>query len=221
MLLASGEDEGDAALIEELKAELNQQEEELLQERSRVEDWLGDAEAQAERAGELLHAVDRTTTAAENFTLDQKLDLLELLDVQIQIMDRGVPRHKGLMDPITEWHREKGVPVPAELTDEMWHKVEGTLSGTRQWKDVRGAFDVMLEKLRTANPWNEYSGCERIGGRTYASLYRRVHHWFDSGEYEAALESLRSYPAAHVPPLYVLPRMLVTGAVDPKFTATP
>jgi DNA invertase Pin-like site-specific DNA recombinase len=219
LLLASGEDEDDAALIEELKAELKQQEEELLQERSRVEDWLGDAEAQEGRAGELLHAVDRTDTAAENFTLDQKLDLLELLDVQIQIMDRGVPRHKGLVDPITEWHREKDIPVPAELTDEMWDKVKGILSGTRQWRDVRGAFDVMLEKLRSAKPWNKYSGCERIGGRAYASLYRRVHHWFDSGEYEAALEVLRLFPAAHVPPLYVLPRMLVTGAVESRFTA--
>ncbi|MGW4165603.1 recombinase family protein [Streptomyces chartreusis] len=222
LLLASAEDEDeddDVALIGELKAELRQQEEQLLQERSRVADWLGDAEAQEERARELLHAVDNIDTSAESFTLDQKLDLLELLDVQVQIMDKGVPRHKGLVDPITEWHRENDVPVPAQLTGEMWDKVKDILSGTRQWKDVRGAFDVMLEKLRTGSPWNEYSGCERIGGRAYASLYRRVHHWFDSEEYQAALEALRSYPAVSVPSSYVLPRMLVTGAVDPKFTA--
>lgn len=219
LLLASAEDgDDDAALIEELKAELKQQEEELLQERSRVAGWLGDAEAQEERAQELLHTVDRNT-AAENFTLDQKLDLLELLDVQVQITDKGVPRHKGLVDPITEWHREKDVPVPVGLTDETWDKVKGILSGTRQWKDVRGAFDVMLEKLRTAKPWSEYSGCERIGGRSYASLYRRVHHWFDSGQYQAALGALRPCPAVPVPPSYVLPRMLVTGAVDPQITA--
>ncbi|RSO33810.1 hypothetical protein DMH15_21570 [Streptomyces sp. WAC 06725] len=219
LLLASAEDnEDDAALVEELKTELKQQEEELIQERSLVADWLEDAEAQEERARELLHAVDRIDTSAESFTLDQKLDLLELLDVQVQILDKGVPRHKGLVDPITEWHREKGAPVPAELTDEMWDKVEHILSGSRQWKDVRGAFGVMLEKLRTAKPWKEYSGCERIGGRSYASLYRRVHHWFDSGEYEAALEALRPYSAALVPPPCTLPRMLVTGAVDSKFT---
>ncbi|WP_328424070.1 zinc ribbon domain-containing protein [Streptomyces sp. NBC_00443] len=156
LLLASAEDgEDDAALIEELKAELRQQEEELLQERSRVADWLGDAEAQEERARELLHAVDGIDVSAESFTLDQKLDLLELLDVQVQVMDKGIPRHKGLVDPITEWHRENDVPVPAQLTGEMWDKVKDILSGTRQWKDVRGAFDVMLEKLRTGKPWNE------------------------------------------------------------------
>ncbi|MFE5817973.1 recombinase family protein [Streptomyces sp. NPDC056479] len=220
LLLASAEDDDhDVALIEELKAELRQQEQELLQERSRVADWLADAEAQEERARELLHAVDSIDTSAENFTLEQKLDLLELLDVQVQIMDKGVPRHKGLVDPITEWHRENDVPVPAQLTDEMWDKAKDLLSGTRQWKDVRGAFDVMLEKLRTGKPWNEYSGCERIGGRAYASLYRRVHHWFDSEEYQAVLKALRAYPAVRVPPSYVLPRMLVMGAVAPKFTA--
>ncbi|MFI0807645.1 recombinase family protein [Streptomyces echinatus] len=220
LLLASAEDDDDdVALIEELKAELRQQEEELLQERGRVADWLADAEAQEERASELLHAVDNIDTWAENFSFDQKLDLLELLDVQVQITDKGVPRHKGLVDPITEWHRENDVPVPAELTDEMWDKVKDILSSNRQWRDVRGAFDVMLEKLRTARPWKEYSGCERVEGRAYTSLYRRVHHWFDSGEYQAALEALRPYPAVSVPPLYVLPGMVVTGAVDPKFTA--
>lgn len=220
LLLASAEDDDDdTALIEELKSELRQREEELLQERDRVADWLGDAEAQEERARELLHAVDSIDTSAENFTLDLKLDLLELLDVRVQILDKGVPRHKGLVDPITEWHRENDVPVPAQLTGAMWDRVKDILSSTRQWKDVRGAFDVMLEKLRTGKPWNAYSRCERIDGRAYASLYRRVHQWFDSGEYQAALEALRSYPAVPAPPSYVLPRMLVTGAVDPKFTA--
>ncbi|MFD9488114.1 recombinase family protein [Streptomyces sp. NPDC059991] len=224
LLLASVDDddqEGDGAeLVEELKVELKQQEEALIEERDRVAEWLDEAEAQEDRARGLLHMVDGIDTAPDSFTLGQKFDLLDLLDVQVQILDKGVPRHKGLADPITEWHRENGVPVPALLTDEMWDKAKGILSATRQWKDVRGAFDVMLEKLRTGKPWNEYSGCERIDGRAYSSLYRRVHHWFDSGQYQAALEALRLYSTIPVPPSYVLPRMLVTGAVGPKFTAS-
>lgn len=222
LLLASVDeddaDQDDAKLVEELKTELKAQETELAEEKDRVTEWLEEAEAQEERARDLLKAVANVNTERD-FTLTQKLDLMDLLDIRVQITDKGVPRHKGLVDPITEWHRETGTPVPAALTDEMWDRVKDILSGTRQWKDVRGAFDVMLEKLRTAKPWNEYSGSERIGGRGYTTLYRRVHHWHSSGEYQAALEALRGFDAAPVPPAYRLPHMLVTGAVDPEFTA--
>lgn len=223
LLLASVDeddfDQDDAKLVEELKAELTAQEDELAEEKERVAEWLEEAEAQEDRARDLLKAVENIDTARD-FTMTQKLDLMDLLDIQVHITDKGVPRHKGLVDPITEWHRETGTPVPTDLTDEMWDKVKNILSGTRQWKDVRGAFDVMLEKLRTAKPWNEYSGSERIDGRGYTTLYRRVHHWQSTGEYQAALEALKGFPAVPVPPSYRLPHMLVTGAVDPEFTAS-
>lgn len=223
LLLASVDeddvDQDDADLVKELKAELTAQEDELVEEKERVAEWLEEAEAQEERARDLLKAVGNIDTDRD-FSLAQKLDLLDLLDIKVQITDKGVPRHKGLMDPITEWHRETGTPVPADLTDEMWDRVKDILSGTRQWKDVRGAFEVMLEKLRTAKAWNEYSGSERIGGRGYTTLYRRVHQWHSSGEYRAALEALKGYSATPVPPAYVMPHMLVTGAVDPEFTTS-
>lgn len=221
LLLASVEDadQDDAVLVEELKAELQAQETELAEEREGVAEWLEEAEAQEERARSLLTAVWDINTERD-FTFTQKLDLIDLLDIRVNITDKGVPRHKGLVDPITEWHRETETPVPAELTDEMWDRVKGILSGTRQWADVRGAFDVMLEKLRTGKPWNEYSGSERICGRGYTTLYRRVHHWHSSGEYRAALEALEGFGAAPVPPSYQLPCMLVTGAMAPEFTAS-
>ncbi|WP_328895998.1 hypothetical protein [Streptomyces sp. NBC_00236] len=223
LLLASVDeddvDQDDAKLVEELRGELTAQEDELMEEKDRVAEWLGEAEAQEDRARDLLKAVENISTARD-FTMAQKLDLMDLLDIKVHITDKGVPRHKGLVDPITEWHRETGTPVPEDLTDEMWNKVKNILSGTRQWQDVRGAFDVMLEKLRTAKPWNEYSGSERIDGRGYTTLYRRVHHWHSSGEYRAALEALKGFPAVPVPPAYRLPHMLVTGAVDPEFTTS-
>lgn len=211
-------DQDDAVLVEELKVELKAQENKLAEERRRVAEWLEEAEAQEERARSLLTAVSDINTERD-FTLTQKFDLLDLLDIRVNITEKGVPRHKGLVDPITEWHRETGTPVPVELTDEMWDRVKDILSGTRQWTDVRGAFDVMLEKVRTGKPWKEYSGSERIGGRGFTTLYRRVHHWHSSGEYRAALQALEGFEAAPVPPSYQLPHMVVTGAINPEFTA--
>ncbi|WP_275463167.1 recombinase family protein [Streptomyces noursei] len=132
--------------------------------------------------------LDRMTVDArlDDFTFEQKADLIDLLDVHVQIAGKGKPRHKGLVDPITEWHRGTGITVPAAVTDEMWAEARGILSGNRQWRDPRDGFEVMLEKLREGRAWSEYSGSERIGGRSYGALYRRVTHWFGSGEYERA-----------------------------------
>lgn len=220
LLLASVEDDDDdASLVEELRVELKGQEDDLAQERERVAEWLADAEAQAGRAASMLALVDKVDRNMENFNLDQKIDLLDLLDVRVQIMGKGHPRHKGNSDPIAEWHRETGTPIPAEVTDEMWAKVEGILSSTRQWKDVRGGFEVMLDKVRTDQSWRVYSGDERIGGRSSTSLYRSASRWWDTGEYELALKALTPYQGVLARPPYVLPPMEVTGAVDARFTA--
>ncbi|MGW7434687.1 recombinase family protein [Streptomyces sp. NPDC054849] len=223
LLLASVEDDEDsydATLVEELKKELKAKEDELIEERDRVAGWLEEAEAQEGRASHLMSLVEKVDGNMDDFTLEQKQDVLDLLRVEVQITDKGVPRHKGLMDPITEWHRATGTPIPVDVTDEMWAKVSGILSSNRQWKDVRGGFEVMLDKLRTGRAWNSYTGDERIGGRSYGSLYRRVTHWHTSGEYRRALNALTPYLGVPVPPLYVLPSMHVTGAVDESVTST-
>lgn len=222
LLLASTDDEvdeDDARLIKEMKAELKQQEGDLVAERERVAEWLFEVEGQEGRARTMLEMIDRVDARLDDFTVEQKIDLLDLLHVQVQITDKGVPRHKGLVDPITEWHRETGVAIPVEVTDEMWEKVRGILSGNRQWKDPRDGFEVMLDKLRTGRAWNEYSGSELISGRSYGALYRRVTHWFESGEYERALQALMPYAGVPAPPAYVLPTMEVSCALDPKYTA--
>ncbi|MFI6688100.1 recombinase family protein [Streptomyces sp. NPDC050485] len=219
-LLASVEDddENDAQLVAELKVELKEQEDRLAEERERVADWLYEVEGQEGRAKELLAVIDNLDSRLDDFTLEQQLNLLDLLDVRVQITGKGEPRHKGLADPITEWHRETGVTIPSRVTDDQWAMVEPILSGNRQWKDVRGGFEAMLDKLRTGRSWNDYSGCEAIGGRSYGALYRRVTHWFGSGEYERALEALTPYEGVSAPPAYVLPPMEVTGSADSKYT---
>lgn len=220
LLLASvGDgDADDAELVAEMKAELKRQEAELVAEHERVAGWLEEVEGQERRAEEMLAMADGLDDRLGDPTFDQKADLLDLLDVRVQITDKGLPRHKGLADPITEWHRETGVTIPIAVTDEMWATVRGILSGNRQWVDPRGGFEVMLEKLREGRAWNEYSGSERIDGRSYGALYRRVTHWFGSGEYQRALEALMPYEGVPAPPAYVLPPMKVTSSADPKCT---
>ncbi|MFI7384441.1 recombinase family protein [Streptomyces sp. NPDC049813] len=215
LLLASvegGGEEGDAPLIKEMEAELERQETDLVAERERVAEWLSEAEGQEDRTRSILPMLDRPNSRLDDLTFEQRRDVLALLDVRVQITDKGVPRHKGQADPITRWHRQTGTTVPAQVTDDMWEKVRGILSGNRQWKDPRDGFETMLDKLRTGRAWNSYSGTEAIGGRSYGALYRRVWHWFDSGEYERALQALTPYDGVPVPPEYVLPSMLVTGA---------
>ncbi|MEI5525719.1 hypothetical protein WB401_38065 [Streptomyces brasiliscabiei] len=217
LVLASlEEDDHDAKLIKELKVELKQQELELVVERERVAEWLLEVEVQERRAKSLLEMASEGDAPLDDLSFEQKRDVLDFLDIRVQIIGKGAPRHKGLVDPITEWHRETGVTVPVEVTDSMWKQVREILSGNRQWKEPRGGFEVMLEKLRGPRTWNDYNGSERIGGRSYGALYRRVTHWFESGEYERALDALSPYEGVPVPPAYVLPPMEVTGAIDPR-----
>ncbi|MFJ3882712.1 recombinase family protein [Streptomyces sp. NPDC090077] len=215
LLLACVEngDKSDAQLVAEVESGLKQHETRLVTERKRVAEWLCEVEREQGRAKEILTVLETTPGARlGDLTFEQQVALLDLLDVRVQITGKGEPRHKGLTDPIAEWHRETGVPIPNAITDEQWAAVEPILSGNRQWKNVRGGFEVMLDKLRTGRAWNDYSGCEAIEGRSYGALYRRVTHWFESGEYQRALDALAPYAGVSAPPAYVLPPMEVTRA---------
>lgn len=221
LLLASVDDdsEDDAQLVAELKDELNKQEADLVAERERVAEWLYDVERQEGGAKDMLAKIEQIDAPLDDFTFEQKQDLLDLLDVRVQITGKGEPRHKGLTDPIAEWHRETGVTIPVEITDEQWSEIGGIVSPSRQWKDVRGGFEAMLDKIRTGKNWKDYDRSDRIGGRGWAALYRRAQHWWVSGEYERALEALAPCEGVAPPPLYVLPPMEVTGTVDPNYSA--
>ncbi|MFE7275405.1 replication initiator [Streptomyces sp. NPDC057623] len=223
LLLASvsddQDDDDDAKLVEEMKAELKQQEADLVAERERVAEWLCEVEGQEGRAQHMLAKIEKVDGRLDDFTFEQKQDVLDLLDVRVQITGKGEPRHKGVTDPIAEWHRETGVTIPVEITDEQWREVERIVSPSRQWKDVRGGFDAMLDKIRSGKNWKDYDRSERIGGRGWAALYRRAQHWWGNGEYEGALAALAPYEGVAPPPLYVLPPMEVTGTADPEYTA--
>ncbi|MEU8133273.1 recombinase family protein [Streptodolium elevatio] len=200
--------------IAELKERYKTEEAELLQERGRVESWIADVECEEERALQVLAAADKLRTKIGKLTKREQLDLIEMLDIRVQVTGRAKVHRRGNFDPISKWHWDTGTAVPAELTDEMWEKVSPIVSNTQKWKDVRGAFEVLLEKVRTGRVWMDYNKDARLGGRAYASLMRRVRHWDETGEYQQALKALGSYPQVPAAPQFSLPPMLVTGAIE-------
>ena len=200
--------------IEELKARYKEEEGDLLQERERVEAWISDVEGEEERALQVLAAADKLRTKIGKLTKREQADLIEMLDIQVQVEGVAKVHRSGNVDPISKWHWETGTEVPTELTDEMWEKVSSIISHTQKWKDVRGAFDVLLEKVRTGRNWMEYDKHERLGGRSYGTLMRTVRRWDESGEYRQALKELAPYRKVPAAPQFSLPPMRVTGAID-------
>ncbi|QWQ42134.1 recombinase family protein [Streptomyces sp. YPW6] len=200
--------------IAELKERYKEEEGDLLQERERVESWIADVESEEERALQVLAAADKLRTKIGKLTKREQADLIEMLDIRVQVEGTAKVHRSGNFDPISKWHWDTGTPVPAELTDEMWDKVSSIISNTQKWKDVRGAFEVVLEKVATGRNWAEYGKDERLGGRAYATLMRRVRHWDESGEYRQALKVLSSHRSVSAAPQFSLPPMRVTGAID-------
>ncbi|MGW0861260.1 recombinase family protein [Streptomyces sp. NPDC002611] len=200
--------------IEELKARYKEEEADLIQERERVESWIADTEGEEERALQVLAAADKLRTKVGRLSKREQADLIEMLDIQVQVEGTAKVHRSGNVDPISKWHWETGTEVPVEVTDEMWEKVSSIISNTQKWKDVRGAFEVMLEKVRTGTPWQEYDKSERLGGRSYTSMMRRVRHWDESGEYRQALKMLEPYRKVPVAPQFSLPPMRITGTID-------
>ncbi|MEV6944024.1 hypothetical protein AB0N07_18875 [Streptomyces sp. NPDC051172] len=108
----------------------------------------------------MLAKIEKVDGRLDDFTFEQKQDLLDLLDVRVQITGKGEPRHKGVTDPIAAWHRETGVTIPVETTDAQWREIDGIVSHSRQWKDVRDGFEAMLDKVRSGKNWKDYDSSE-------------------------------------------------------------
>ncbi|MCS0601136.1 recombinase family protein [Streptomyces sp. LP11] len=224
VMVEAGEDDGDEddadfveemrQEVEELKARYKEDERELLQERERVESWIADIEGEEERALQVVAAADKLRTKVGKLSKREQADLIEMLDIQVQVEGTAKVHRKGNFDPLSKWHWDTGEQVPAELTDEMWEKVSSIISNTQKWKDVRGAFEVTLEKIRTGRTWMEYDKCEQIGGRAYNTLMRTVRRWDERGEYRQALKALDGYRSVPAAPQFSLPPMRVTGAIS-------
>jgi DNA invertase Pin-like site-specific DNA recombinase len=209
-------DEIDEDTIREVKRALRAKEDELTAERDRVARWLREAEEQQRRADEIVALVEEQATEMDSFTPAQRRDLLDLLDIRVQVTGKGQPRRKGIADPLTEWHRETGTPVPLKISDQEWETADAMLPDSRQnWTPKREMFEAILWKLRTAVRWSEVE----VSGNSWSAVRRRAETWRTSGSWQAAMEALKGSRGVPVPPLMVLPPMEVTGSIDPKFAA--
>ncbi|WP_055590683.1 recombinase family protein [Streptacidiphilus griseoplanus] len=185
----------------------------LREERERVADWRAEARDHVARAKAILAKVEGAAPTLEGFDSEQKGDLLSLLDVRVQVIGQGEARRKGIADPLTEWHRSTGRLVPAAIDDEQWDRVAAILKPSRQNVDgAREVFAAILHKLRTAERWNEVLAPTGA----WNGVYRRARAWHADGSWEAALDALGAYEGTPVPDPFLLPPMLVTGAIDPK-----
>lgn len=206
----------DEETIREVTQALKEKEAELTAERDRVARWLQEAEEQQKRTDEIVAAVEQQATDLESFTAVQRRDLLDLLDIRVEVLGKGVPRRKGIADPLTEWHRETRTLVPLTITDERWVVVDALLPASRQQgTPKREVFDAILWKLRTASRWNEVT----VSGNSWSAVRRRAEAWRAEGHWAAAMEALRGCEGVLVPPLLILPPMEVTGSIDPRFAA--
>jgi DNA invertase Pin-like site-specific DNA recombinase len=214
-----GEGAGDGIgeeTIREVKQALQAKEEELTTERERVARWLRDAEDQQQRADEIVALVEEQATEMDSFTPVQRRDLLELLDIRVHVVGKGQPHRKGIAEPLTEWHRETGTPVPLKIGDEEWETADAVLPDSRQnWTPKREMFEAILWKLRTAAPWSEVE----VSGNSWSAVRRRAEVWRTSGAWAAVMGALKGSGGVPVPPLLILPPMEVTGSIDPKFAA--
>lgn len=206
----------DEDTIREVKQALRSKDAELTAERERVARWLSEAEAQQQRADEIIALVEERATALDALLPAQRRDLLDLLDVRVHVTGRGQPHRKGIADPLTEWHRETGTLVPLKISDEEWETLDAILPNSRQnWTPKREVFEAILWKLRTAARWNEVE----VSGNSWPAVRRRAEVWRTSGAWQVAMEALKGSGGVPVPPLMVLPPMEVTGSIDPKFAA--
>lgn len=218
MLVASldEDDEEDQKLITELKEEIAGKEKELREEQERIAEWLEDAEHKEERADSLRSIIDRVGVNVQGLSKADKKGVLELLRIRVDIVGDSVSGQKGgTKDPMLEWHRERGVEIPLEVSDEQWARIESILAGGRKSKrEDRPCFEMLLEKLREKKGWHDYNHDERMGGKGWGFFYRLGRRWYMEGMYAAALEAMGPYEGVPAPDGYTLPPMKIRGVID-------
>lgn len=218
MLVASldEDDEMDQQLIDELKDEIAAKEKELREEQERITEWLEDAEHKEERAGNMRSLVDRVGTNVHGLDKTDKKRILELLQIRVDIVgDSRSGQKGGTKDPMLEWHREKEITIPLEVSDEQWERVKGILAGGRKPKpEDRPCFEMLLEKLRLGKGWHDYDRDERMDGKGWGFFYRLGRRWFTSGLYAEALAGYGPYSGTAAPVDYTLPPMKIYGVID-------
>nr|WP_042444288.1 recombinase family protein [Streptacidiphilus jiangxiensis] len=209
--------------IEELKAELKDKEARLRRMREETVEWLAEAEAQEERAQEVLELALHTEERLADMPVEKRQDLLGLLDVEVEVTSDvpGSLRRDGCLFEM--WFEDHGELVPPALTDGEWERVAGLFPVLRAGPKIvppRMAFEASLYKARTGLAWKDLPGTV-TGGHRHHTVYQRALMQLKSGAWEQAVRALGPYDGTPVPPTYLLPDLHITASFDPRLSSLP
>ncbi|MER5754270.1 recombinase family protein [Streptomyces sp. NPDC002088] len=212
----------DKEMVEELKATLTKQEQDLEKELSDVRSWLAKAEAEEQRVADVLALADQISPRLEELTPRQRRDVIDLFDVKVRVTDQN---NSGVLRPsvVEKWFKENDKLIPDALTDEQWDRIAHVLPSprdprdARRWTSRRLVLDAMFYKARHGLRWTELPE-EVTAFTTYRALKLMAVNMVE-GEYLAkAVDLLGDYPGSPLPDAVRLPGLDIQMALAERLT---
>ncbi|MFD4941308.1 recombinase family protein [Streptomyces sp. NPDC058409] len=184
--------------------------------RDSVADRLAAAQQQEVQARRVLEIGVDLQGRLELLNVDQRRELLNLLDVQVRTVTKvpGAVRASGC--PFEAWFNEHQRAVPPPLTDDQWGRVAPCFPAPLKKSRVvppRVAFEASLYKARHGLKWDALPE-QVLQGQRARSLYQRALGYLHGGQWQRAVCALGDYQGTLVPPLYVLPDIDITCTFD-------
>lgn len=201
-------------LLSDLKTTLQEQEDRLSEELDMNRRWLAEAELQEARVAEVMKLADEATPKLEGLSLQQKRDLMELLDIRVTVTAKA-PRRSAVVTAAEKWFEEQKRPVPGVLTDEQWDLLEpmfpeptNSLARAR-WVSRRRLLDAILYKVRHGLAWTE------IPSEVYANPDVPKNYftkWLKDGTWAQVIDRLGNYEGTALPSRVTLPYLHIDMA---------
>ncbi|MFI0146353.1 recombinase family protein [Streptomyces globisporus] len=191
--------------------------------RDAVAERIAVARRQETRAEQALENGLDVERRLDRLTVEQRIELLDLLDVQVRTVSDvpGAVRGKGC--PFEAWFGEHHRAVPPPLTDEQWTELASCFPQPRKRARVvspRVAFEASLYKVRHGIQWDATPECV-LEGQRVRSVYQRALTYLHGGYWQSALCALGDYQGTAVPPQYVLPDVNITCRFDASLMTRP
>ncbi|MFD6076262.1 recombinase family protein [Streptomyces hydrogenans] len=212
-----------AAALAEIRDDFSGTEQRLRHLREAVADRLAAAGRRKARADQILeHGLDLENRLSL-LTREQRFALLDLLEVEVRIVSDvpGAVRSGGC--PFEAWFADCHRTVPPPLSDEQWAELASCFPQPRKRSRVvppRVAFEASLYKVRHGLQWDALPESVLQGQRS-RSVYQRALKYLHDGCWQRAVCALGDYEGTALPPLYFLPDIEVTCALEPSWMNAP
>jgi hypothetical protein len=210
LALADDDDDFDAEMLADVKAELKNQETKIEKELNQVRGWLADAEVQEQRVADVLTLADRVRPDLDSLTEMQMLDALTLFDIGVHVRSR-VERRAVKPTEFETWFKGSGLLVPAVLSDESWAAVVDLFPparGTKPQRSRREILDAVFYKVRHGLSWpempEEFTAVESI--KVLATKLLR------DGSLPEAVQRLQGFGGTPPPSLNPLPDLHIEAS---------